>query len=126
MHSVNLNKNELLNIVRKNLDKHVAEFAEAVEDYKTAVLKIAQDNLKLAKKADLDIFKQIKSVPAAPTSYEDNYKRAIRMLELSVDEIIELDDAVFNQLVLDEWAWKQSFTASNMAYKSLSARSFKL
>ena len=55
----------------------------------------------------------------APQSYEAEYTRAMRMLELSVDDTIEVEQDVFNQLVLDEWHWKMSFTASNTMYKSL-------
>ena len=40
------------------------------------------------------------------------------MLELSVEDIIEVEEDVFNQLVLDEWQWKRSFTASAMSYKT--------
>ena len=118
MRSVKMNKLELLDIVRQNKEKHVAEFAESVEDFKKAVLKITADNVKLAKTGDLEKIASIKSVPHRPTSYEDNYTRAIRMLELSVDDTIELEDDVFNQLVLDEWHWKNQFVASNALYKS--------
>ena len=46
-------------------------------------------------------FLKIKAHPSAPNSYEDSYKRAIRMLELSIDEVIEIEEDVFNQLVLE-------------------------
>lgn len=117
MHAIKMKRLELLEIVRANKEKHIAEFTESVEDYKKLVLQIAQGNLKLAKTEDLDAFKKMKPTPSAPVSYEDSYKRAIRMLELSVEEIIEVEEDVFNQLVLDEWSWKRSFTASTMSYK---------
>lgn len=118
MRNVKINKNELLGIVRENKEKHTAAFTEAVEDYKAAALKIAADNLKLAKTGDLDRIAQIKALPLKPVSYADSYGRAIRMLELSVDDVIELEDDVFNQLVLDEWHWKTAFVASSALYKS--------
>ena len=119
MRSVKMNKDELLKIVRENKIKHVKEYEEAVGDYKALVYKIASDNLVLARTEDLDKFKEIKSLPLAPRSYENDYTRAIRMLELSVDTVIELEDDVFNQLVLDEWAWKRVFSAMSATYKSL-------
>lgn len=118
MRSVKLNRDELLGIVRQNKDKHVKEYAEAVEDYKAAVIRIAKANLKLANTGDLDKIAKMQSVPGQPVSYEDSYNRSIRMLELSVDEVIELQEDVFNQLVLDEWTWKRSFTAMGATYKS--------
>jgi hypothetical protein len=42
------------------------------------------------------------------------------MLELSVEEEIELEEAIFNQLVMDEWVWKAQFNASNAMYKTMS------
>ena len=117
MNSIKMNRVELLEIVRANKEKHIAEFIESVEDYKKLVLQIAQANVKVAKTGDLEAFKKLKGLPAAPVSYEDSYKRAIRMLELSVEDVIEVEEDVFNQLVLDEWSWKRTFTASTMAYK---------
>lgn len=118
MNSIKMKRTELLNIVRTNKAKHIADFMESEIDYRLLVLHIATANLKLAKTADIEQFKKIKAHPPAPRSYEDSYKRAERMLELSVDDFIEVEEDVFNQLVLDEWQWKHSFTVSNSMYKS--------
>ena len=118
MRTVKLDKTELLDIVRKNAVKHNDEYNESVEDYKKLVLKLATDNLKLAKSQTLESFSKIKSLPPGPASYADSYNRAIRMLELSVDSVIELEEQIFNQLVLDEWSWKRVFTANATMYKS--------
>ena len=119
MNAIKMNRVELLAIVQENLKKHLAEYAESVEDYKAGVLKITTANLKLAKTGDTEKFNGIKSVPQAPRSYEKEYNRAIRMLELSVEDVIEIEEDVFNQLVLDEWAWKHNFVATGALYKSL-------
>lgn len=118
MNAIKMKREELLTIVRANMEKHVADYNEAVNDYKALVLSTASANLKLAKTADLKEFAKIRSLPSAPQSYEDSYKRAARMLELSVDDIIEVEEDVFNQLVLDEWAWKRGFVAASTMYKS--------
>jgi hypothetical protein len=118
MNAIKMNRKELLEIVRANKLTHVAQYTESVEDYKKLVLQIAAANVKLAKSGDLDKFKKIKAHPSMPVSYEDAYQRAVRMLELSVDEIIEVEEDVFNQLVLDEWHWKKSFVAASAMYKT--------
>ena len=118
MNAIKMNRVELLGIVRENMTKHSAEYLEAVEDYKKLVLQLATDNLKLAKTQTLVEFAKIKTLPSKPNSYESSYKRAVRMLELSVEDVIEVEEDVFNQLVLDEWSWKNSFTASNTLYKT--------
>jgi hypothetical protein len=117
MNAIKMNRLELLTLVQANKLKHIADFNESVVDYKALVLQYSAANLKLAKTASLDEFKKIKSLPASPVSYEASYARAIRMLELSVDEIIEVEEDVFNQLVLDEWSWKRSFVMANSTYK---------
>lgn len=119
MRTVKLDKNELLAIVRENKEKHVATFNEAVTDYKVAVEKLCKKNYELSQTGDLSQIEQIRPMPSLPVSYEDNYSRAIRMLELSVDSVIELEDQIFNQLVLDEWSWKRGFSASAALYKTM-------
>ena len=118
MNSIKMNRLELLDIVKENKNKHIKEYIESVEDYKVAALKITQLNFKMAKTAELEKFK-FKSIPSKPTSYEDNYTRAIRMLELSVEEIIDVEEHIFNQLVLDEWGWKQQFSTLTASYKTI-------
>lgn len=119
MHSINMKRLELLEIVKKNKENHIKEFNEAIEDYKLLALKIAKENMSLAKTDDMSKIRKIKSLPNEPVSYEDGYTKAARMLELSVDDVIEVDEAIFNQLVLDEWYWKQAFTAHSALYKSM-------
>lgn len=118
MNSIKMNRLKLLEIVWANKITHIEEFLEATEDYKKLILQLATSNVKLAKTGDLEQFKKMKTLPQAPISFEDSYKRAIRMLELSVEEIIEIEEDVFNQLVLDEWSWKRQFTVANSTYKS--------
>ena len=119
MRSVKINKEELLKIVRENKEKHIKDFQEAVTDYKAAAIKLAAAHVELAATGELDKIAKIKAMPGQPVSYEDSYTRAIRMLELSVDDVIELEEDIFNQLVLDEWTWKHQFAVSSALYKSI-------
>ena len=118
MRSIKMNRLELLKIVQENRLKHVQEYEESVVDFKAAVLKIAAENSKLAKSGDLNKIAKMKAVPNKPQSYETEYHKAIRMLELGVEDVIEVEEDIFNQLVLDEWQWKRSFAMSAAMYKS--------
>ena len=119
MKNVKINKDELLQIVRDNKEKHIKDYNESVDDYTRLAYKIAMDNITIIETKDLEKIKnKVKPIPATPVSYEDSYTRAIRMLELSVEDIIEVDAHTFNQLVLDEWQWKQQFTTTSSFYKS--------
>jgi hypothetical protein len=115
MDSVKINRDELLKIVRDNKEKHIKEYNEAVNDFRLAVIKISNENMEIVNAGKVDI----KTLPAKPVSFESNYVRAIRMLELSVDNVIELNQYDFAKLVLDEWEWKQAFSTSNSTYKAL-------
>ena len=119
MRNVKINKNELLKIVRENRDKHAAAYDVMVEDYKAGMLKMAKNNLAIAKSGDLTKFKEIQMFIQSPEHHLDNYDRSIRMLELSVEEVIDLQQEEFSNLVLDEWSWKRAFAATGMAYKSI-------
>jgi len=74
------------------------------------VVKVAKENVKIASNDVINTSK----VP----SHEASYKRAIRMLELSVEDIIEVEEDIFNQLVLDEWSWKNQFVNLTLLYKT--------
>ena len=126
MKSVKVNKNELLDVVRANKEKHVAEYNEAMEDYKEIVIKIAEKNVKIAlknrlkaKAGNVSGFDKWESLPSQPVSYEAEYSRAIRMLEMSVEVEMEIESAVFNQLALDEWGWENNFNLNAMTYKTM-------
>lgn len=118
MRSVKLNKTELLGIVRENKSKHLRDYDEAVKDYKEAARNIVNYNVDKINEGTLESIAKCKTVPAPPKSYEDEYSRAIRMLELSVETEIDLDADVFNQLVLDEWNWKNQFALMAQNYKA--------
>lgn len=119
MRSVKVNRKDLLVIVRENKQKHIKEYDESVADYKTAAVKVAAEHVELAATGDLEKIAKIRAMPQRPMSYEKEYDRAIRMLELSVEKEIEVEQDVFNQLVLDEWHWKNQFIASASLYKTL-------
>ena len=119
MRSVKVNKDEMLSIVRANKKKHVSDYEESVKDYKKGAVAIAKKHVELAKTGDMDEIAKIRAMPQKPTSYEKDYDRAIRMLELSVEDVIELEETIFNQLVLDEWTWKNAFATSAALYKTL-------
>jgi hypothetical protein len=127
MDNTKINREKLLTIVRDNLVKHQNEFKESLVDFAKAMTVIAEKNkrislknLKLVKADVNSKLEQPVGYLAAPRSYETEYNRAIRMLELSVDENIVVEQDVFNQLVLDEWSWKQLFVGTSSMYKTFS------
>ena len=119
MRTVKVDKERLMKTLIENRDTHVAAYNESVNDYKAVVIKMARANLKLANTGELESIAKMKTIPNAPQSHEDSYTKAIKMLEFSVESVIELDEMIFNQLVLDEWSWKHTFAVTSAMYKTL-------
>jgi hypothetical protein len=117
MESQKVNKNDLLKILKDNRDKHKAIFDEALVGYKEQATKLLKEHLKRVQNGSKT--RVYVSVPY-PVNMTKEYNRIIGMLEMSLANEVELTEQDYQQYVMDDWTWKQSFLASNSAY-SLSA-----
>ncbi len=117
MDSVKVNRNELLSALKINKEEHRKTFLDAQEGYREDVIDELDRMLKDAREG-----KKIKRalVLPEPKDHTSSYETAIRMLEMCVDDIIEITDHEFQQLVMDNWNWKADFvgTASNYTNRS--------
>lgn len=116
MDTVRVNKEELLAKLRENRDQHVKDYKEAVVEYRKAALAEITTMLKQAKSKTDKIARAVTA--PEPVSYESSYTTAIRMLEMSVDEEIELDQEDFAKYVEDNWQWRGAFAANTLSYKN--------
>lgn len=118
MDSVRVNKSLLLETVEENRQKHIAEYNEAMIGWREQATQVNKENADfLAFGRDpTNIAKKLKLLPTAPISHEIDYDRAIVMLQFSVDDVIELEQRIFNQLVLDEWDWQRTFKTTTSTY----------
>lgn len=115
MPKVNVNREELLTILRKNKAQHREVFEEALEGYRVKMINYLEDMLddvKKGKKVDHYI-----RLPL-PEDQTKEYERAIKMFEMSVDPVVELDDDSFRELVLDQWHWREKFINTNSTYST--------
>lgn len=119
MQSINVDRISLLEIVKKNREKHKQTFEAAYEIYRQKAILELSLNLKEAERG-----KKIITTIAMPEplSFLEDYDQAIQMLEMSIDDSIELTSSNFSNLVLDKWHWNGKFVASISSYSS-SARS---
>jgi hypothetical protein len=115
MHTVKVDRIELLKVLRNNMIKHVEEYNKAVKQFRLDVIDEMKRNLNQAENGGY-LYLSLREHRQPPTSYESEYKRAIAMLSASIDDVIVLDSQQFNQYWLDEWTWKGSI--SNTAYAS--------
>ena len=113
MRQVKVSKTELLGILKKNREEHREIFLEAQDNYRKMFI-AELDSLLEEAKSGKRIRRMIKLVE--PMDQTKEYDRAIRMLEMSVDTTIELDEMQFRQLVMDDWTWKDQFLVANSSY----------
>ncbi len=115
MRVVKISCGRLLEIMVVNLKKHKEEYHESEIGYRKEVIKQLDKALSDAKTGkDIKTYFNINK----PLNHIKDYKRVIKMLELSVDNQIELSSDEFESFVMDEWAWKVEFNLSNTIYKN--------
>lgn len=115
MNSVKLTKEELLSNVTANLDKHKIDVSDALKLRRETIERSFKKQLKVM---EFDVGFQPKehlSFPM-PKDHSEDYKKAIRMIEMTTDEVIELTESQFDKLVMDNWGWKSDLIATSSIY----------
>ena len=113
MRKIKVDKEELLGIVKENRKKHKKEFFDSVKAYRVKAADLF--NAELQKIVNGEDFKTCLNSLQKPEPHIKDYDIMIQMLKMSVDKIIELDQDEFNQLVNDDWMWKNNFRSSYMS-----------
>lgn len=113
MQTVTVNKHELLAILKNNRQEHHEIFLEAQEGYRKAIITELDQMLADARNGK-KIRRAIQLVE--PMDQTSDYDRAIRMVEMSIKDEIELSEHDFSCLVLDQWDWHQRWSLANSAY----------
>jgi len=116
MQTVKIEKAALLAIVRENREKHRAIFLEAQEGFRAQAI-AELDRLLENAKAGRRIPRSWSML--APVDQTKEYDRVLKMLEMSVDDIVELSQHDFARYVMDDWEWREQFLASNARYSKM-------
>lgn len=118
MKALTYERSNLLNIIKENRDRHEATFTEAFANYRRAVADWHRDQLEIlgdADPAEIEVLATSFRMPA-PEQHTEDYDRVIRMLELTDQPVISLEQNEFQQYVLDEWNWSGGFLRSTSFY----------
>ena len=113
MDTVKVGRTELLEAIKANMAGHRAAFEAAQEVYRERMI-AELDTMLADAKAGRSIRRAV-SMPE-PEDHTNDYASIVKMLEMSVDDVIELDEESFQQFVMDDWYWKSSFAHSTLAY----------
>jgi hypothetical protein len=120
---VKVKRDELLAVLKKNRERHIADYIEACAGYRASALERI-DEIFSDLKAKIGGLREGQTIAviglqfglAVPETHEKAYDQIIRMMEMSVDEEITLTCSQFGCFVMDDWDWKQQWSASNTMY----------
>lgn len=120
LREVRIAKDSLLESLRINQKAHVEAYETAVDNFFLAwkdllLSKLQEIQLQSVELEDVQSWLNLDK----PRSHEDDYTRAIRMVELSLDDEFLLSESEFNSYVLDDWAWKKDFVAMSKTYEGI-------
>lgn len=113
MNAITVDRNDLLIILRKNRDEHRDLFLRAQEGFREEFIKILESRLEDARKnkrVDMHIALDV------PIDQTKEYDRAIKMLEMTLKETIDLSENDFKNYVMNDWSWMPQVTISNTKY----------
>lgn len=115
MHTINVDKSDLIEILKENKTKHEELYDEAVIGYHEEVvekLSVALDKAEAGEEYVTNL-KMTK-----PEHHLKDYNRIIGMLELATETEIELNPNEYDQYVNDEWSWAGMTNSINAMYAS--------
>lgn len=115
MREVTVAKDELREAVQANRDEHRKIFEEAVEGYKTRAVTLLEEHIERIKKGKLE---RVQVVLPVPVDHTSDYDRVLRMIDMSVEDEIALDESAFTQYVMDDWSWQHEFLTTSSGYSA--------
>lgn len=118
MKDIKVKKAHLLEKLKANRDEHRKIFLEALDGYRKKCIELLDAELAKAKNGKQ--FHMYFSL-TQPVDQTKDYDRAIKMLEMSVEDEVSLSELDFSNYVLDDWQWKRNFLSSNRAYSTTAA-----
>jgi hypothetical protein len=118
MKDVTVNKDQLLDALRKNRSNHQKIFDEALEGWRKEAITVLGDAVAKAKAGAK--FQTYINLPR-PKNQIPDYDRAIKMLEMSIDSQITVSAQDFEAFVLDRWNWQKTFLQHSNKFSETAA-----
>lgn len=113
MRNVRVARDEFVTTLQENRDRHQVVFEKALEGYQARLLRELErriHDLRRGRKISVYI-----SLPE-PEDHTEDYDRVLAMARMSVEDTIELTEDAFGMYVMDQWDWKNDFTATTGRY----------
>lgn len=113
MQDVQVDKQQLLDVIKRNREQHHEVYLKAWEKYKERVIEELNQRLEDARHGR-KIITHI-ALPE-PEDHTSDYDRVIRMLEMDQRSSIELPEHEFAIYVMDQWDWKRAWLMNTLSY----------
>jgi hypothetical protein len=115
MKTVKIKRDELLAKVKENRAKHEEAYKQAQTVFREEAIAKIKSMLKAAQgTGEIPLYVGL----TEPEEHLEDYDQVITMLEMSVDEVIELENGLFAQYVMDKWAWARAFASNTVGYSA--------
>lgn len=112
--TINVNKNELINILTENKNKHIKNRKEAIKNWQLECKeRLTKQLTELSETGNIKVLSVLQHPPEDMSS---NYQSAIDMLTWHTQDSVTLDQEQFAAFVQDKWEWSSHWTLSNSKY----------
>jgi hypothetical protein len=113
MRSTTVKVADLKKKLKANRKTHRETYEKALKRFSELAVEKFEENIEEIKKGGpvrtyLDL--------PTPEDHTGDYDTAIEMLDWTVLDEVELTQHEFQQFVLDDWGWKQTFASNTMSY----------
>ena len=114
---ITVDRKTLIGVLQTNLERHREDYAEALVEYHSQLIKDLAKAQKLVKKTtNIKDLKNFKLDNKFPPNYEVEYEEIIGMLEQSVEDTIVIDSESYRAYYMDNWSWKNTFVNLKNSY----------
>jgi len=113
MQTIQIHKQKLLPIIQANKIKHDNFYNAALSGYWTKAQEVLTERLTNVKNhQEIDNYLGL----STPENHADDYVRAISMIQLSENDVLQLTEQEFDAYVRNQWGWRKSFNTINSSY----------
>lgn len=113
MELIKVRKDQLLETLKTNRENHVNTYEEVLQAYFDKSVELLKEHIERISGGAVE---NVSVNLPAPKNYEEEYDRAIDMIEWHEEEFVELTEREFDELVRDQWSWKRGFTEMSATY----------
>jgi hypothetical protein len=113
---IKIQKDKLIEILKQNQAEHAKVLEETTLVWQEKVTKELKAQLKNVKTNGKFSVNTLYGLNTPPANHTKHYDSVIKMLNITEETTLELDETNYKQFVEDRWDWTHGWVASNTAY----------